>query len=155
MSVRRFTVVLLLVFFFTWGLSQIVPPGVDPGKPATWFLTATGWGFMVMLILNFLKANVVKNLEGNATIFLSAVIALGGALLAGTGLFSWMGVNLEGNLAELLTFGVTAFISSSGGWDTAKRFKAQPSGVQAVVDLSDNTKAASTARAVVTKEARP
>lgn len=152
---RKFLLAALLLALIGLAFAQGLPPdGLDPGKPATWFATAVGWGFMVMLAVNLLKANWWPTLHGNQTILVSAALAVGGSLLAGTGIFSFMGVNLEGTLPELLAFGVSAFIASSGGWDTAKRLKAQPS-VQAVVDVTANPAANRTVNAVVTKEARP
>lgn len=156
MTVRKLYLALILVLLFAWAIAQVVPPpDLDPSNPRTWFLSAAGWGFMTMFILNLVKTNWWPDLRGSKTILVSAAIAIGGSLLAGTGLFAFANINLEGNIAELLTFGIAAFIASSGGWDTAKRFKAQPSGVQAVVDVTANPTANITANNIVRKEARP
>jgi len=136
-------------------LAQALPPDVDPGKPATWFITAAGWGGMVILIVNFLKANVFKGLHGAGTIIVSALLSVGGALLAGTGALAFLGVSLEGTLPELLSFGVTAFMASSGGWDTLTRVKAAPGGVQAVVDVTANPAANRAANSMAQKQAKP
>lgn len=145
---RKFLLAALALALVGYALAQGLPPdGLDPGKPATYFLSAAGWGFMVMLAVNFLKANLWRDLQGNQTILVSAALAIGGSLLAGTGMFSFAGINLEGTLPELLSFGIAAFVSSAGAWDSAKRLKAQPSGVAPV--------AVATAKKTVAKEARP
>lgn len=134
-------------------LAQSLPPGVDPLVPATWFLSAAGYGALVLLAVNFLKANVL-NVTGWGTIALSAGLSFGGPLLASTGVLSAFGVALDGSLPELISFGLTAFIASSGAWDSFARLKAQPGGVTAVVDVSHAPTAVDTAQKTVAKEAR-
>lgn len=106
-------------------LAQALPPGLDPGQPATWFLTAAGWGFMVMFAVNFLKANVL-HVTGWGTIGVAAALAFGGPLLASTGLLAGAGITLSGSLPELLAYGLTAFTTSAGSWDSIARLKAIP-----------------------------
>lgn len=90
----------------------------DPGKPSTWFLTAGGWGVMVIAIVQLIKTKFLPRLEGAATLFVSALVSIGGAFLASTGWFSFIGIHLMGTTPEVFTFGLTAFITASGGWDT-------------------------------------
>lgn len=115
--------------------AQGLPPDVDPLVPATWFLHAAGWGGLVLLAVNFLKANVL-NVTGWGTVALSAALAFGGPLIASTGVLTAFGVDLDGTLPEVLAFGLAAFTTSSGAWDSFTRLKAQPSGVQATVDAT-------------------
>lgn len=89
----------------------------DPSKPSTWFLTAAGWGGIVIAIVAFIKANVLKNLHGFGTILVSFLVAVGGAFLASTGALSILGINLTGTTSEVFGFGLTAFIVASGGRD--------------------------------------
>lgn len=117
---RLFLVAFLLIFVVAIAFAQaILPPDVDPGKPSTWFLTAAGWGGLVLLTVNFLKVNIL-HLKGFTTVVFAFILAVGGAFLAGTGLLSPFGISLEGTMPELLTFGITAFVSSAGSWDTGK-----------------------------------
>lgn len=121
LSRKTFWFVFLVSLLLVLAVAYAQGGELDPGNPATWFATAAGWGVMVMFIINFLKANVMPNLAGARTIMASFVVAVGGSLLASTGLLSVLGINLAGSLGEVLTFGVTAFAASSGAWDTAKR----------------------------------
>ncbi len=108
--------VLIAVAALSYALAQQLPPGVDPGKPATWFLTAAGWGGMVVLILEFVKANVMP-LKGFSAVLASFVLSVGGSLVASTGVLSVLGIHLMMTTGEAFTWGITAFFASSGGWD--------------------------------------
>lgn len=120
-SLRNFWLLTLLVALLSLMVAYAQNDQLDPGNPATWFLTAGGWGVMTMLIINFLKANVMRSLRGFGTIVVSFVTAVGGAFLANTGLLAPLGINLPGSIGEVFVFGLTAFMASSGGWDTGKK----------------------------------
>lgn len=116
LSRERWLVAASVTLLAVIGVALAQSGGVDPGNPATWFLTAAGWGGMVLLIVSFLKVRFAT-ITGLRTVLVSFLVAVGGSFLASTGWFSFVGVNLEGSAGEVLVFGLTAFAAASGGWD--------------------------------------
>lgn len=98
-------------------LSVALAQDADPTKPSTWFLSAAGWGGIVVMIVGFLKTNVIPT-HGFGTVLMSLITAVGGAFLAASGWLNVLGIpTLEGTTAEVLTFGLLAFATASGGRD--------------------------------------
>lgn len=118
---RLIMIAALMLLLVAWyaAAQPVPPPDVDVGKPATWFLSAAGWGFIVFVFINFLKANILKGLHGIATLLVAAGINVGGALLAAAGVLRVFGATLDASLGEAVGFGVTAFVLSVGYYDTA------------------------------------
>ncbi len=123
---------LLITLFVLAAVAVAQPPdGVDLGQPATWFLTAAGWGFVVRFAVAFLKANVLTGLHGNRTLLLGAALSIAGAVLASTGALNFLGIEFEADFGAAVSFGVTAFLTAAGSYDTQAQVTAKAEQVKA------------------------
>lgn len=123
---RLIMVVAIVLLAGVWyALAQQPPDGVDLGRPATWFVSAAAWGFVTRFAVAFLKANVLKGLTGMSTVLLGAGISIVGAVIASTGILSFLDLNLDATFGQAITFGVTAFLTAAGSYDTQAQTQAK------------------------------
>lgn len=80
---------------------------------ATWFASTAALSGVIIAIVSFIKTNIYKT-TGWITVALSLALGVVGGLVGHFG--PW----LEGSLLESLTFGLTAGLMASGGWDAIR-----------------------------------
>lgn len=85
-------------------LANVIGLSEDMRDPATWVISTGALGGVVWATVQFLKANVLKNLDGVATIFAS--MGVGAALAVALGAGGYAGVGAS--VIEWVTFGVSA-----------------------------------------------
>lgn len=120
------TAALILLLAAWYAVAQQPPPdGVDLAQPATWFLTAAGWGFVVRFAVAFLKANFLKDLHGNGTLLVGAALSILGAVIASTGILGFLSIHFDATVGQAISFGVTAFLTAAGSYDTQAQAQAK------------------------------
>lgn len=104
-----FLTVLILIPF---GLAQDLPDPV--WNPTEWFGSAAALAAVVAAAVAFLKRNVLRGLTGWVTVALSFLLAVGAAVVASfTSIY-------DAALLEAITFGASAGLLASGGWDAVR-----------------------------------
>lgn len=107
----------------------------DITNPATWFLSVASWGVIASFLTTTLRTNVLPNVKGAGAIALAFAVSIAGALVANTGWFGRIGIDLPGNLWDAVLFGVMSGAVALGWWDgsTALARKAGEANAQAQI----------------------
>lgn len=105
------TLVLIVLALTVGGVAFAQEAAAEGVDIAAWFASTAALAAVVVTIVSFLKAHILKNMHDLATVAASLVVgvALG---LAG----SFMGY-IEGGVAAGASFGAAAGFLASGGWD--------------------------------------
>jgi hypothetical protein len=117
---RAWTIVLMVLAVALLGLAfaqEVVLPELSL-DPRTWFDNPFALAAMVLAITSFVKTQF--NTHGHLTLIVSFVAGIGVALAATFDL-PYFGQLYNGTLGEAITYGATAAILASGGWDTVKK----------------------------------
>lgn len=114
MRIKQFVFVLLVLVF-----GVAFAQATDPTSPGAFdfaaaFANTAALAALVAALVSFLKAHVLKSLDGLGTVLASLVV---GGVLGFLG--HWTGY-LQDGLMPALGFGVSAGLVASGGWDAVK-----------------------------------
>lgn len=93
--------------------ADLPEPGFDP---RAWFGSAAALAGAVVAIVSLLKANVIPTLSGIGTLVASFATGIGLAVVGSLVPF----IGYDATVVEAASFGVTAAVLASGGWDSIK-----------------------------------
>lgn len=85
-------------------LANVIGLSEDMRDPATWVLSTGALGAVVWATVQFLRASILKQLDGVAVIFASIAVGAGLSVALGAGGYAGVG----STLVEWLAFGVSA-----------------------------------------------
>jgi hypothetical protein len=85
--------------------------------PRTWFANPFALAALVVAVTGFVKSRF--NTHGYVTLAVSFAVGVGTAVAASFNL-PYFGTLFHGSLVEALTYGATAAVIASGGWDVVK-----------------------------------
>lgn len=118
---RRRLLTLLLIAATTVFVAVIASAraqGLDLPDPAVWFASTAAWGVVTSFLVSTLRANVFRDLKGIGAIALTFGVSILGALVASTGILSFVGIVLEvESLVDALLFGIVAGGIALGWYD--------------------------------------
>lgn len=84
--------------------------------PRSWFGSAAALAAIVVTFTSLLKAHVLKEMTGLVTLAVSFGLGVGFAVIGSL----IPAIGYEASIIEAATFGVTASVLASGGWDAVK-----------------------------------